>query len=293
MDVSPSPDILRAFLMPIAFFRAINGSYDIHSLRKLSYHRHLTDKEWKNCLHFYHANLQQEIDRNQKQKDKHTMIKAHLKDKIARLKAIAKKIPEISDVFLVNSYALGALRPTSDIDLLVITHPKALWWARLRLTVQLELAGIRRKPGNIEEQICLSFFAAENHLDMSKISIENDIYLAYWSTQIKPLLHKSENTWWQQNQWLRALFPAFDKIDSSGRDARVSKFSPFAHLANALVRLPMKIRAQHRAQQLGAKSSIIISDSMFKFHNEDRRELYREQTLQELATLESLMLSEK
>lgn len=293
MSLSPSPEILRAFLMPIAFFRAINGSYDLQSLRKLSYHRHLTDKEWENCLHFYQANLQQEIARNLSQKENHTTIKTHLKDKIARLKTIAKKIPEISDVFLVNSYALGALKPTSDIDLLVVTHPKALWWARLQLTVQLELAGIRRKPGHIEEQICLSFFSAENHLDMSKISLENDIYLAYWSTQIQPLLHKSEHAWWQQNQWLRAFFPAFDKTASSSRNAHLPKISPLAHFANALVRIPMKIRAQHRAQQLGAKSSIIISDSMLKFHNEDRRELYREQTLQELATLESLVITEK
>lgn len=293
MDHPLSPEALRAFLTPIAHFRAVKGSYELSDIRQVSYQKSLTDEEWKMCVAIYNEYLAEEIKRNQDQQDKHRLLQAHLAPKIERLKEIVLSIPEIEDVFLVNSYVSGALKPTSDIDLLVITQPKVLWWARLKLTAKLEVAGMRRKPGCVEEQFCLSFLVTRDHLDMSKIALKDDIHLAYWSTQIQSLLHRSEAAWWQQNTWLNKIFPSFDTTHQSLQTVQSHPVSMASRIGNALVKIPLKIRHHYRSKHLGPDSSIVISDTMLKFHNEDRRTLYREKTLSEVQMLESIIMNAK
>ncbi|MBI4835732.1 MAG: nucleotidyltransferase domain-containing protein [Candidatus Abawacabacteria bacterium] len=289
MLVSLPTEKLLAFLTPIAFFRAINGSYELSHIRSLTYEAVLSDAEWQQCLALYGDNLSFEKNRNTKQKSAHTQLQAGLGKKIDVLRVIANKIPEIKDILLVNSYALGALKPTSDIDLLVITAPQTLWWARLKLTAALELAGIRRKPGHVEEQICLSFLVTENALDMSKIAIPNDIYLLYWTAQVIPLFATPRVSWWLSNQWLHQFLPNFPFPESAYSLPRKAHY--ISQLLNSAVQLPLKLRHQLKKKKLGKESSIIISDNMLKFHNEDRRALYRQKTDNELQFLLSQVVS--
>lgn len=274
---------LIAALTPIAFFRAVNGSYDINKLRLLTYKETLTDNEWREFLKLYEEKLVEEKERNQKQKEVHQELKQKLADKISRLKEITQKIPEISDILLVNSYALGSLKESSDIDLLVITKPDVLWWTRLKLTGALELAGIRRKPGHIEEQFCLSFFITENAMDMSKIALENDIYLHFWTPSITSLTGKALPAWQYSNIWLKDIFPALPS--SSNPSSLLPTPYSLSRFFNILVRPIMRWRNNIRSRKLGPEASIIVSDVMFKFHNLDRRKLYREKTLEELEHL--------
>jgi len=278
---------LIAAFTPIAFFRAINGSYDMENVRKLTYKTTLTDQEWQELVSLYNQKFQEERKRNDEQKKKHAQLKEKFQEKITQLKKIAASIPEITDIFLVNSYALGSLKETSDIDLLVITKPDTMWWTRLKLTAALELAGIRRKPGNIEEQFCLSFFITENAMDMSKIAIDDDLYLHFWISSVQSLLNRSLSSWHEQNPWLKDIFPSFSMQDFTPVPAQdlVQPTPSSSHFLNSLVRPLMQWRHRSKQKRLGPNSSIVVSDTMFKFHNEDRREYYKEQTLKELDCL--------
>ncbi len=283
-----SKTALRAFLTPIAFYRAINGSYSLDQIRPLTYGEQLSDQEWQVALSLYKKYLVEEQQRNLEQIKKHQAFKSKLDSNIKQLKQIVQKIPEIKDILLVNSYSLGALKSTSDIDLVVICEPKLLWWARLKLTAALEKAGLRRKPGHIEEQICLSFFVTADNINMQPIALHEDLYLHYWLANGIPLFGKHRTDWQQQNQWIKQQLPAFTTKGSLS--SKNKQFSFISHLANQLVRVPMLARSRIKAKALGPESSIIINDNMLKFHNEDRRTIYKDKTLVELTVLEQLIL---
>ncbi len=281
-----SKNKLRAFLTPIAFYRAIKGSYSLESVKSLIHGERLTATEWEDAVRLYKTHLGEEQQRNQAQAKEHTRLVKQLASSIQILKKITQKIPEITDVLLVNSFSLGALKPTSDIDIVVICEPKLIWWARLKLTIALERAHLRRKPGNVEEHICLSFFVTNDHLSMESIAITDDLYLRFWSANATPLFGRHRSNWLKQNQWLQAFLP---HLPLQAQPKKINRtVSPFSYLANNLVRIPMYKRSKAKAAKLGKDSSIVVSDQMLKFHNEDRRQLYRDKTLVELAALEQI-----
>lgn len=278
---------LRAFLTPIAFYRAIEGSYTLEHIHQLTYHQSLSDQEWREAINLYQKHLSVEYLRNLKKQEEHLQLQTNLQSPLKKLKAIVQAIPEIRDVLLVNSYSLGALKPSSDIDIVVICEPQTLWWARLKLTIALERAGIRRKPGHIEEQICLSFFITSNSLNIAHLAYPNDLYLYFWLANVIPLFGKHQSAWRIENQWLRKYLPALNI--HAPKHNRHSPIPPSSYLLNQLVRFPLLLRSQSKAKKLGPDSSIVISDNMLKFHNHDRRQFYREKTLVELAKLEQLI----
>lgn len=276
----------RAFLTPIAFYRAIKGSYSLESIKTLIHGEKLTENEWEEAVRLYKKHLGEEQQRNQAQAKEHARLVKKLAPSIQILKKITKKIPEITDVLLVNSFSLGALKPTSDIDIVVICEPKLIWWARLKLTIALERAHLRRKPGNIEEHICLSFFVTTDALSMESLAIDNDLYLRYWSANTLPLFGRHRSNWLKENQWLLAFLPHFRLQTPPQKFHR--RISLLSYIANSIVRIPMCPRSKAKAAKLGIESSIVVSDKMLKFHNQDRRQLYRDKTLVELAALEQI-----
>ncbi len=277
---------LRAFLTPVAFYRAIKGSYSLESIKALIHGEKLTENEWEEAVRLYKKHLGEEQQRNQAQAKEHARLVKKLAPSIQILKKITKKIPEITDVLLVNSFSFGALKPTSDIDIVVICEPKLIWWARLKLTIALERAHLRRKPGNIEEHICLSFFVTTDALSMESLAIDNDLYLRYWSANTLPLFGRHRSNWLKENQWLLAFLPHL-RLQTQPKKLN-RRISFLSYIANSLVRIPMYPRSKAKAAKLGIESSIVVSDQMLKFHNQDRRQLYRDKTLVELAALEQL-----
>lgn len=277
---------LRAFLTPIAFYRAIKGSYALTDLKALIYQASFSHTDWAEAQRIYKKYLHEEHQRNQEQRKVHQKLQKHLEPSIRTLKKIVKNIPEITDILLVNSFSLGALKPTSDIDIVVICKPQLIWWARLKLTIALERAHLRRKPGSVEEQICLSFFVTNDHLSMESIAIADDLYLHFWLANALPLFGRHHSNWLKANQWLSTFLPNLPSAAKPKEDTKV--VSPLAYLANKIVRIPMYKRSKAKANQLGPESSIIVNDQMLKFHNQDRRQLYRDKTLVELAVLEQM-----
>ena len=287
MSVHLSPENQKAFLTAIASFRAVNGSYDLEHLRAIGYKKEFSNSEWQECVKLYNTKLVKEKERNAIQRAKHQEIAHHLQPRIEQAKAIIQHIPEIVDVFLVNSFTFGALKPSSDIDLLVVAKPQTLWWTRVKLTAALEKAGIRRKPGHIEEQICLSFFITTDHLNMEPIAYEDDIHFAYWAILAQSLFGRLQNAWWQKNAWLHSLFPNW-KVNDDCSNIQIESASLGTQVANALVKVPLKIRHSLNKKKLGPESSILITDDIFKFHNIDRRKYYQEKTWQEVQILEDM-----
>ena len=127
-------------------------------------------------------------------------------------------IPWILFVGVWNSLSMYSTKPTSDIDLFVITRRNRTWLVRFLLTSTLFILWVWRKwEENAASNFCLSFFCDEDSLDFSKIAIENDIYLFFWMLYLKPIIDKN----WtyrkfidsNKDLWLETQMLSEDKLD--------------------------------------------------------------------------------
>ncbi len=114
------------------------------------------------------------------------------------------RIPGIKMIAICNSLSMYATHKDSDIDLFIITKPEMIWFVRFFTTITLWINGVWRKNQDIRENFCLSFFTTTDAMDLSKIAIENDIYLYYWIYYMKPIIVKNDmyEKFLKANNWV-------------------------------------------------------------------------------------------
>ncbi len=188
----------------------------------------------------------------------------------------ASRLPWVKMIAVCNSLAFSFTSSESDIDLFIVTTRGRMWSTRLLLTGAL--ACMRARPGERKhDPICLSFFATEDRLDFSDIKIgASDPYLAYWITTLSPVmdtggicakLHAA-------NGWIRPVIPRV----STARRASWYSVLPgrtlpdigwFEHAAERIQRakFPAALR-----DMMNRDTRVIVTDSMLKFHHNDRRQ---------------------
>jgi len=108
-------------------------------------------------------------------------------------------------IAIVNSLSMYATHQDSDIDLFIITRPHMLWFVRFFVTLVLWHGRVWRRNDDVAGNFCLSFFITTEAMDLSKIAIENDIYLYYWIYYLKPLYNRN-NTYEkfiEVNSWIQ------------------------------------------------------------------------------------------
>ncbi len=106
-----------------------------------------------------------------------------------------------------NNLAFGKIDERSDIDIFVIAKSGRLFFVRTFLTGFFHLFGVRRHGNKIAGRFCLSFFIDDDFLDLSKIAIENDIYLAYWLKTMLPVVDDGvSKDLISANSWARRFF---------------------------------------------------------------------------------------
>ena len=141
------------------------------------------------------------------------------------IKKIAR-VPFVRAVFVCNTLSGPGLDDDSDIDVFVIVKHGRLWLARIFVTLKLSLFGLRRTKRRIKNKICLSFYLADDSLNLEKVAIENDssaealakvdIYLMYWLAQLIPF-YDPENllsSLQKANIWVSKFLPnAFQPYD--------------------------------------------------------------------------------
>ncbi len=225
------------------------------------------------------------------------------KAKIARKAAkIIRWVPFAKAVFLCNTVAFGWPNEDSDVDVFIIIKSGRIWIARFFTTIFLGLFGLRRGKKKVKNKVCLSFYLADKNLNISNISLdEPDIYLMYWIGQLLPIydpenFHKKI---FSQNQWVKKCLPRiFQEFEISDRlkvkDTKFQKgFKKFFEKiwgigygdilesqARALQKAKMK--RNKTSLQNEEDSRVIINDQMLKFHENDRRDEYRQKWLQNI-----------
>lgn len=198
-------------------------------------------------------------------------------------------VPFIEMVAVVNSLADQTAHINSDIDFFIVTQSNRLFMARTLATIILSITNLRRRKNKIRNHICLSFFVTIDSMDLSSIKIDGeDIYLAYWVAQAQPIINYSDcfKHFLKTNQWVAQIVPRYSNQKFiSTRKNLATHFLEFilnnyaGDLIEKLLRNWQLKRIEGRTKSINPDVLIVASKDMLKFHEIDRRRLYRDRWL--------------
>ncbi len=204
------------------------------------------------------------------------------------------RLPYVRAVFACNSLGLANARSESDIDFFILVKRGHVWAVRLLAAGWAKLRKLRPRPANRQDTFCLSFFLADDALNLHTLRLPADPYLTMWLATLVPLYDPANlrAQVWSENAWVQAALPHAQPRDLSAmRSAsawRATWAAPLVGLA-WFERLAEKIQQRVLAPNLrtlaNQDSRVVMNDTMLKFHDNDRRAEYARMFQERLATL--------
>ncbi len=206
-------------------------------------------------------------------------------------------VPFVRMVAVSNTLAYANASERSDIDFFIIARDGWLWMVRLLCVGYSALCRARlgERRGR-HDPICLSYFVSDRALSLERTALPNengmsDVHLCTWLRHVVPLYDEGGvfNAFMRENEWADRGYahPSIARVHwrrtvslSLGERALKCFFYramlPFRRACEAMARtaqmrmLPMPMRTL-----ANRGTSVIIDDSMLKFHQNDRREEIR------------------
>ncbi len=189
-----------------------------------------------------------------------------------------KNISGIHMIWICNSISMNATKESSDIDLFIVTSPHRLWYVRIKLTLFFHIRRLRKTGKKHAGRFCLSFFCTTDGMDFWEFAIPNDIYLYYWILAMKPIVNNNRcyqkfleaNTSWTDYMQFRNAFSKNQRSIPYTGTVKWEDSKTLDKIEKILknVFLPKTLKS---FQKLWYPFWVIISDSMLKFHDQDRR----------------------
>ncbi|OGH64673.1 MAG: hypothetical protein A2821_04450 [Candidatus Magasanikbacteria bacterium RIFCSPHIGHO2_01_FULL_41_23] len=226
-----------------------------------------------------------------------------VESKLALARRAAKllgTVPFVRGIFVCNTVAAGWPTTDSDIDVLVIVQTDRLWLARLLVTGMASLCNVRRGKKYIADRICLSFYLTDSHLSLADVRIAApDIYLTYWLYQLVPIFDEAEilEKLHSANQWTHAYIPNAAVKQKFHPDKIIILHPVWRFLKHGLEKIiqnKIGVRLENICRSFQLKRiakqphnippAVVISNTMLKFHEDDRRAEYQHVWLAHPAT---------
>jgi len=205
-----------------------------------------------------------------------------LLEKAAKYNTYFRYIPWVLGIAICNSVAMNSAHKNSDIDLFIITKKNRLWTTRISMTLLIILLWQRKTSHNHAWKFCLSFFVSEDSLDFSDIAIKNDIYLAYWLENLIPIIQR-KNIFMRLRGTNKALIQFSPKnfrdlgINFVQKNTLLTKFLTLLwDTCEKILKFIFLRKTKKSFQKLWKPFWVVISDTMLKFHNKDRRKEIRD-----------------
>lgn len=230
----------------------------------------------------------------------------HIDRKLQIAKRAACKlrfVPFIRAVFVCNTVATGTADAASDIDVFIIIRHHRLWIARLLATLTLSVFGLRRHGKHVTDRICLSFYVTDDALNLENIMIPSpDIYLTYWVHTLLPIYDPDSlrRDFMKKNPWACVWLPNADtsytfsprfRVGENRWSHAVQRFfsiawgSAYGDTVEAIAKDLQQKKMKSPVADNTRSRHVIISDTMLKFHEHDRRAEYKEQWQTRLKSL--------
>lgn len=212
-----------------------------------------------------------------------------------RAARLARFVPFVRALFVCNTVALGVPRKDSDVDVFIVLRRGRVWLSRLLLTALLSVCGLRRHGDSVSNKICLSFYISDSSLGIERVAEDRpDIYLIYWLAHLVPVydpdsLHARIM---RENMWACefapcALVPFSPHSRHSVSDTRFSRalrrvqeYALSGAAGDSAENAARRFQRWHMGRnsasvQNAPDTRVVIDDTMLKFHENDRRTLYR------------------
>jgi hypothetical protein len=205
-------------------------------------------------------------------------------------------IPFFQALFVCNQLPIG-VKQKSDIDVFIVVKKGRIWLTRFFITLILSIFSLRRSGVHIDRRLCLSFYVTEDNLNLSNICIETpDVYQAYWNATLIPVYDPVEvyKKIREKNAWVETLLPfslkKYESIDAwkvsdNFLTKKIRKFFEFilsgelGNLCEKYLRFfqlgKMKRNDKNTHQEF--HKNIVISDAMLKFHENDRKQYFKDE----------------
>lgn len=229
-----------------------------------------------------------------------------------RMVAFLAHIPFVRMICICNTLGLNASREEADIDFFIVARSGYLWFVRLLCTGSAALLNMRPTKKRICDTLCLSFYASDTALDFSSLQLAEwnpDLYLAYWTIWCVPIYDedKTYDAFLSANAWVRNSIPhaiPYGPIPrrrvSLSRAERVLK-KLCEHMIRASGGIVEKgARALQRSimpsllrDKMNVGTSVVVNDSVLKFHVDDRRGEIKQRFLKYVETAEKFFRKEE
>lgn len=213
-----------------------------------------------------------------------------------RAARLIRYVPGVKAMFVCNQMQVGVTKK-SDIDVLIIIEHGFLYITRLLITVLLGVFRLRRHGKKITDRICLSFYVTNEALDFSGLRIESeDVYFAHWLSTLLPV-YDGENYLKkiiEKNSWVQEFLPgAFEtpaflggwRVEDTSFSLFFKKFGEkilHTGFGSKMEMWAKKFQTKHMQKNTGSvqhqkDNRVVVSDSILKFHENDRRGIFREE----------------
>ncbi|MBI5654913.1 hypothetical protein HZC53_04660 [Candidatus Uhrbacteria bacterium] len=220
-----------------------------------------------------------EIIQNIRERDIYQPRKRRRAVKVARWLAA---LGGVRFVALANTTALGSARDQGDLDFFVVSKAGTIWSTRLLGVGPFKLAGLLPTKDRRRDTICLSYFIADDALDLSPHMLTpDDPYFRYWFLSLMPLYDDGiGQEIWEKNAGLRQRHPLARRWSvppdfSFKAEYRVPRaaYRVFETVARPFQRrwFPSIIK-----QMMNLDTRVMVNDKVLKFHVDDRRAEFRE-----------------
>lgn len=193
-------------------------------------------------------------------------------------------LPGVRAIWIVNTMAYHNVRRSSDIDLLIVAEPNKIWSTRFFTTAVAKLLGLRPSEHHTQDTLCLSFYIAADHLDLSALTQPNhERYEAYWLAQTLPVYDPANilQRCFATNPWLKQALP--NALPATLHYNRMITHTWLQSTGHALGRLVMweslwralqlRLLPKKLKQLSGPTESavVVLSSTLLKFHTRDPR----------------------
>jgi hypothetical protein len=191
--------------------------------------------------------------------------------KYAKLRRAARYfalIPSVESVSAANTLAWWNTREDSDVDLYVTVRPGTIWTTRLFMVAPFVLLG--RRPGTSHvDPFCFSFFATTDAPPVASFALPGgDPYLDLWERSLVSVYERP------RGRETFAIGGATVPRQAFGFEPRGRMIRAVESLARRVQmrRLPARVK-----RMMNVDSRVVVNDRVLKFHDNDRREAYRDQ----------------
>jgi hypothetical protein len=204
---------------------------------------------------------------------------------------LIRLIPFVRAIFIANNLSYLNAPDDADIDLAIIAAPNRIWTARFCAAGLMKLLNKRPTAKTQKNKICLSFFVAEDHLNLQPFAYENDIHFIYWLKQFLPIYGDQDliDKFFAYNGWTSRFLPNLLPTNTNGR-WRLKEHGAFKKFFACLFSGPLGLSLEKFLKQWQLKimprrllelsvsqpKVVVISDAILKFHDKDTRRAVRD-----------------